>query len=226
MIVPMRGTLAFDVYGTLIDPLGIGEALAGVVGERADRLAVAWRQKQLEYLFRRGLGRKYQPFSVCTGQALDYVLESQGVVLTAVQREALLDAWRQLPAYADAPAALRDLRVAGFCCYAFSNGEAAELEITLANAGLDELLHGIVSVEETRSFKPDPSVYAHFVENTGALLGQTWLVSGNAFDVIGALEVGWKAVWIRRDPRAVFDPWGVEPTAIVAGLAGVAELLV
>lgn len=226
MIGRMRGTVAFDVYGTLVDPLGIVDALARVVGGRADGFAAAWRHKQLEYSFRRGLGRKYQPFSVCTAQSLDFVAESQGLALTAAQRESLLDAWRRLPAYADAAAALRSLQVAGFRNYAFSNGEAGVLEQVLGNAGLDTLLHGIVSVEEARSFKPDPSVYAHFMENTGALLGQTWLVSGNAFDVIGALEVGWKAAWVRRDRGQVFDPWGVEPTATVASLAGVVETLV
>ncbi len=51
----MRQTLAFDVYGTLIDTQGIAATLKGWMGERATVLARAWREKQLEYTFRRGL---------------------------------------------------------------------------------------------------------------------------------------------------------------------------
>ena len=121
---------------------------------------------------------------------------------------------------------LAELGGLGWRCFAFSNGEPRDLATLLEHAGLAGSLDGIVSVHEVRSYKPDPAVYAHFLENTGALLGRTWLVSGNPFDVLGSLEVGWKAAWVRRDLRQVFDPWGVEPTAIVASLAGVVEALV
>jgi 2-haloacid dehalogenase len=103
--------------------------------------------------------------------------------------------------------------------FAFSNGEADDLAVLLSAAGFDGVLDGIVSVHEVQSFKPDPAVYAFFLENTGALLGATWLVSGNPFDVIGSLEVGWKAAWVRRDPNLLFDPWGLEPTVIVSDLS-------
>ena len=84
---------------------------------------------------------------------------------------------------------------------------------------------GIVSARDAQSYKPDPAVYALFPENTGAMPGSNWLVSANAFDVIGALEAGWKAVWVRRDERQVFDPWGIEPTAIVRELDELIEVV-
>ena len=78
---------------------------------------------------------------------------------------------------------------------------------------------------DVRSYKPDPSVYAHFLDNTGAMLGAIWLVSGNPFDVIGAIEAGWKAIWVRRNPTAVFDPWGIEPDGIVTSLDELPDFL-
>jgi len=45
----MTITLGFDVYGTLIDPLGIAAALRDHVGEHAPAFAALWRAKQLEY---------------------------------------------------------------------------------------------------------------------------------------------------------------------------------
>jgi 2-haloacid dehalogenase len=218
-------TLALDVYGTLIDPLGISVALANFVGNDAVQFASAWRTRQLEYLFRRGLGRKYEPFSVCTRQALDYTCLETGYDIALADREALINQYQALPAFAETADALAALRARGWRCFAFSNGETDDLGLLLGNAGLMTHLDGIVSVHEVRSYKPDPSVYGHFMENTGALLGQTWLVSGNPFDVLGAMEVGWKAAWIRRSPAQVFDPWGVEPTAVVDDLSGLGDVL-
>ncbi len=225
MIAIMERTLAFDVYGTLIDPMGVVTLLQGMIGGEAAPFAGAWRNKQVEYLFRRGLGRKYQPFSVCTRQALDFTCLATGLDIEADDRDRLMAGYLELPAFEEAARALQKLKAADWRCFAFSNGEPADLDTVLGNAGLLQHLDGIISVHETRSYKPDPSVYAFFLENTGALLGDTWLVSGNPFDVLGAMEVGWKAAWVRRDPAAIFDPWNVEPTAIVADLDALSDAI-
>ena len=68
----IRTTIAFDVYGTLVNPLAMADRLKSLVGDAAGRFDELWRTKQLEYSFRRGLMRAYQPFSVCTWEALLY----------------------------------------------------------------------------------------------------------------------------------------------------------
>jgi len=214
----VAATFAFDVYGTLIDPIGISRQLQSIVGDATQAFAHLWRSKQVEYLFRRGLGRDYQPFSVCTRQALDFTAMQLQVDMSAADKEQLMDAYRELPAFAEAPTALQRLKEAGYHNYAFSNGERDELQLLLAHAGLERVLDGIVSVHAVRSFKPDPAVYAHFLKTTGATADTTWLVSGNPFDVIGALAAGWKTAWVSRDPDSVFDPWGVAPTVVVSSL--------
>jgi len=221
----MKAILAFDVYGTLIDPLGITAVLREFVGDDATALASAWRDKQLEYLFRRGLGHRYEAFSVCTRQALDFVCVSSGVALADNDRDSLLAAYLDLPAFPEARRALAGLRDAGFRCFAFSNGEPAALTALLANAGIGERLDGIVSVHEVRSFKPDPAVYAHFLDRADTTADRAWLISGNAFDIIGALACGWRAAWVRRNPAQVFDPWDIEPTATVADLDGLSSVI-
>jgi hypothetical protein len=70
----MAITLAFDVYGTLINTHGVLTALEGLVGDRAKAFSNTWRDKQLEYSFRKGLMQNYETFAVCTSQALDYTL--------------------------------------------------------------------------------------------------------------------------------------------------------
>jgi 2-haloacid dehalogenase len=109
--------------------------------------------------------------------------------------------------------------------YAFSNGRPDDLEHLLEHAGLAEQLDGIVSVHEVQSYKPDPAVYKYFLDRTNAAANDTWLVSGNAFDIIGAHAAGWQTAWVKRDPAAVFDPWDIEPTVTVVELAGLVEAL-
>jgi len=214
----MTTTLAFDVYGTLIDPLDISTQLRAHVGELAPQFAQIWRDKQLEYLFRRALMREYRDFPTCTRQALAYTDQRLQTNLSAEYCDSLLTAYRELPAYVDALAALAKLQAQGCSMYAFSNGHPDDLEHLLANAGLDAYLDGIVSVHAVASYKPDPSVYKHFLDSTAAAARETWLVSGNPFDVIGAQAAGWNTAWVKRDPSAVFDPWDVEPTATVSEL--------
>lgn len=221
----MPATLAFDVYGTLINPLGIATALEAVISERASEFASAWRDKQIEYLFRRGLGRNYQPFSVCTAQAFDYTCQQFQQAVAQDDRERILGCYTDLPVYAGTTAALQRLQDAGVRSFAFSNGEPEDLELLLTNAGLRDYLDGIVSVHDMESFKPDPAVYAHFLSAAKCAAADTWLVSGNPFDVIGAYNAGWKTAWLQRDPAQLFDPWGVTPDVVVGELSELGEAL-
>ncbi len=95
-------TIAFDVYGTLINTSGIATALECHVGESAAEFAKIWREKQLEYSFRRGLMRKYRDFSVCTCSALDYTCEYMKFTIAQSDKDESMDQYRVLPAFPDA----------------------------------------------------------------------------------------------------------------------------
>jgi 2-haloacid dehalogenase len=218
----MTTTLAFDVYGTLIDTHGVVRQLREHLGERAEAFSQRWRDKQLEYAFRRGLMQDYADFAVCTRQALDYTDAACGAGLSAAVKQQLLQAYGALPAFADVSAGLREATQAGLRLFAFSNGTAAAVEALLQHAGIREFFRGVVSVDEVRSFKPDPAVYRHFLRTTGATADATWLVSANPFDLIGAMAAGLRGVWLRRSPDAPFDPWGIDPSLTVGSLRGLA----
>lgn len=222
----MRTTLAFDVYGTLIDTNGVVSALQEVVEGDAEAFSATWREKQLEYSFRRGLMQNYENFGVCTSQALDFTCATYGLQLNDEQKNALLGVYSVLPAFDDVQPGLTRLKAAGYRLYAFSNGTPEALEVLLKNAGIRDLFRGVVSVDELRTFKPSPGVYCHFLRETGASGDSSWLISSNSFDVIGAISAGMKAAWIRRSPKAVFDPWGIEPTLTAGNLVELSEKIV
>ncbi len=128
--------------------------------------------------------------------------------LPAEAQDALMSKYRLLPAYPSVPTALQQLKAKNCHLYAFSNGQPDDLDHQLEHAGLSEHLDGIVSVHDVQSYKPDPAVYQHFLDSSNAAAWDTWLVSGNAFDIIGAHAAGWQTAWVKLDPTAVFDPRG------------------
>jgi 2-haloacid dehalogenase len=220
----MRTTIAFDVYGTLVNPLAMANHLQSLIGDVAARFAELWRTKQLEYSFRRGLMHAYRPFSVCTWEALLYTEKALGVVFAEESRAALMQHYKNLPPFPEAAVSLTSLKSGGHVLVAFSNGEAEVVRGILENAKLLPLLDDVVSADEMRTFKPDPAIYAHAVERLGQATNACWLVSSNPFDVIGAKSAGLRAAWVKRDPNAVFDPWGIEPDLVVSGLDQLAPL--
>jgi len=221
----MKTTLAFDVYGTLIDTSGIAVALQKHVGERAGAFAGLWREKQLEYSFRRGLMRQYETFTVCTRHALEYACRFFALEINEADKAELMAAYRALPAFADVEAGLLEVQSADFNMFAFSNGPQSDVQQLLQNAGIENFFSDIVSVDEIKSFKPDPTVYEHFLQRAEADRREAWLISSNPFDVIGAMGVGMRAVWVKRSEKALFDPWDVTPTVTITNLSELATAI-
>ena len=215
---PAKAALAFDIYGTLIDTGGVVSLLDGRLGPRATRFSELWRQKQLEYSFRRAAMGAYRDFSVCTAEALEYACAQLGVDLDASERDGLLAAYRRLPAFPEVKGALLALQHAEFPIYAFSNGLRDDVESLLNHAGIADHFMDVISVDEVRSFKPSPAVYRHMLGRVGRDAGATWMISSNPFDILGAANVGLQTAWVRRSSATPFDPWGQQPTVTVSNL--------
>ncbi len=221
----MPEALGFDIYGTLVNPLDMNEHLRGLVGEKADRFSELWREKQVEYTWRRGLMREYADFGVCTRQALDFAALSFDVELPADDRERLVEEYQNLRPFPDVAPGLERLRSEGHTLVAFSNGVEQTARVLLGRAGVLDSLEAVVSVDDLRTFKPDPEVYRYLARRLDRPPEKTWLVSSNAWDVIGAKSAGLRAAWVRRKSDAVFDPWDIEPDLVVENLEQLAGKL-
>ncbi|WP_111413980.1 haloacid dehalogenase type II [Billgrantia lactosivorans] len=226
----MATVLAFDVYGTLIDTHGVVTELEERLGkggraELAAEFSRRWRDKQLEYSFRRGLMGAYVPFDQCTRESLDFTDRALQTQLSDVDKDHLMAVYARLPAFPEAAAALQRLAATGMRCVAFSNGTHDAVSGLLGQAGLLARFESVISVDEVKRFKPDPAVYAHLRHRLDVAPGDTWLISSNPFDVIGARHAGLHAAWVRRSLDAPFDPWGVEPDLTVTDLDALAERL-
>lgn len=221
----MKYTLAFDVYGTLINTSGVFNSLEEMIGEKAKPFMDSWRNKQLEYSFRRGLMNQFVDFSICTQNALDYCCQAFTVDLSSKQKEILLHEYTVLPTFPDVKTGLQNLKEAGHSLYAFSNGSKKAISTLLIHAQIMDLFDGIISVEDVNVFKPSPLVYTHFNKETNSAKSNSWLISSNPFDVIGAISYGMRSAWVQRTPDSIFDPWGIEPTITIKEITDLRDRL-
>jgi 2-haloacid dehalogenase len=221
----MSIALAFDIYGTLIDPHGVVTELQNHIGDRAAEFSRVWREKQLEYTWRRSLMQRYRDFGVCTRQALDYADELLQTELDESAKNSLMQAYRVLPAYEDVPASLELLKNKGHRLYPFSNGTVDMVTAVLENAGIEHFFENVISVDSLQTFKPDPGVYHHVIQVTNVTAENCWLVSSNGFDVIGAVSAGMKAAWLKRFDGVVLDPWEFEPTQVIRSLGELPQVV-
>ncbi len=221
----MAYTLAFDVYGTLINTSGVYNSLEKMLGEKATVVMDTWRAKQLEYSFRRGLMNAYVDFSIVTKEALEYACLAHKVQLIDTQRDALLNEYTTLPVFPDVLSGLQALKHDGHQLFAFSNGSEKAIVQLLGTANILHLFQGAVSVEELKTFKPNPEVYAYFNERARTNKSASWLISSNPFDVLGAMNYGMRSAWVQRSQEVVFDPWGRQPTTLISKLTELPQKL-
>lgn len=220
----MPEALAFDMYGTLVDPVGIGKQLERYLPEQAQRLSQLWRQKQLEYTFRLAAMEGYEDFEQVTRKALDYALAAVGQELSSEQREDLIARYNDLERFPDVEPGLKHLKEAGHAMIVFSNGAPHMLEALMDAAQLRPYFQGFVSVDEVRTYKPSPKTYRHAARRLGQPVGEVRLVSSNPFDAVGAQAAGMRAAWVDRS-GGLFDTLGSPPEIVVGTLTELANAL-
>ena len=88
---------------------------------------------------------------------------------------------------------------------AFSNGVEATVRALLDRAGILPRLQDDISVDDLKTFEPDPKVYRYLTRRLGTDPSGTWLVSSN--------------------PEIQFGPWDVEPHLVAQNLQTLAGRL-
>ncbi len=135
-------------------------------------------------------------------------------------RTALLASLRFEP-YDEVPAALAALRAAGHRLVVVSNWDVSLHEM-LRTTGLRTLVDGALSSAEAGAAKPAPAIFARAAALVGGdPAGGLHAGDSVAYDVVGAIAAGMRAVLVVRagEPPAVGP--GVD---VVRSLAGLAEL--
>ncbi|MGE0117208.1 MAG: haloacid dehalogenase type II [Dongiaceae bacterium] len=192
----------FDAYGTLFDVNSAAARCRAALGNEADAFSATWRRKQLEYSWLRSLMGTYADFWQITGDALDYACERHGIG-DPETRARLLESYRQLNAYPEVGDMLTAIRAVGLKTAILSNGAPAMLQSAIDSAGIGGLLDQVLSVAAVGIYKPHPQVYRLAVDGLGVAANRICFLSANGWDIAGAAQFGFRAVWINRgsEPR-------------------------
>ena len=216
--------LAFDMYGTLVDPIGIRKQLERYLSDEALHVAKVWRQKQLEYTFLLTVMERYEDFEEVTRKALNYALAAAGQELYQDQKDVLIAQYNNLERFEDVEPGLGRLKEAGYPMVVFSNGAPHMLAALMDAAGLRSYFQGFVSVDEVKAYKPSAKVYRHVAGRLERPMGEVRLVSSNPFDSLGARVAGMQAAWGDRS-GGLFDTLGSPPEVVVETLIDLADAL-
>jgi 2-haloacid dehalogenase len=197
-MLPGIRACVFDAYGTLFDFASAAAGCADVLGDRTEALTALWRDKQLQYSWLRAVQGRYVPFWDVTGDALDHALDALGLADRVGLRARLMDLYRNLSPFPEVPEVIRSLRQSGFATAILSNGSPDMLASAVTSAGLADALDAVLSVDEVRTFKPDPRVYQLALDRLGVPAARIAFMSSNAWDAHAAAAFGMQVVWCNR----------------------------
>lgn len=195
---PAPSAVLFDAYGTLFDVYSVGLTAEQLFPGAGDRLARAWRDKQIEYTRLVSMSGTYQPFWELTRAALQFSAEAMGLILTPEGEERLMNQYRHLSAFPENREVLQGLKARGIPTGILSNGDPDMLAIAVRSAGLSDLLDHVLSVHDTRRFKTDPAAYQIGVDALQLPARDILFVSSNGWDAIGATWFGYTTLWVNR----------------------------
>lgn len=221
----MRGikVCLFDAFGTLFKVKLPVDELDQLTDGQGNRLLDIWRNKQLEYTWLRGLMEDYVSFDQVTEEALTYALREIKVEEPKVY-DLLMPVYRQPEAFSDVLPGLKALHQAGYQLAILSNGTSAMLEAGVIKTGINQLITAVLSVEEVRTFKPNPKVYQLSADYFGLDKSAFLFFSSNRWDIAGAATFGFSTAWVNRS-QLVPEVLGPKPTYTLSSLEELNSIL-
>jgi 2-haloacid dehalogenase len=220
--LPTPRAVLFDVYGTLFDVYSVGMRAESLFPGAGERLALLWRDKQIEYTRLVTMSRRYRPFSDLTQRALQFACARLQLELTSAARDALMGEYQRLQPFAENEAVLRELKQRGVRAGVLSNGDPPMLDGVIAHAGFASLLDPVLSVHSVQRFKTDDASYALGPAALQLAARDILFVSSNAWDAIGATWYGYTTLWVNR-AGVPLDPLDTAPTRIGSTLRAVLD---
>ena len=225
-----------DAFGTLVAmeppaPRLQAELAARGVDVDVERAGAAFRAEIAYYIEHHGEGRDRDSLDALRDRCATVLRDALGRPDAdhGAVREAMLAAIRFGP-YPEVPSTLRALRERGLRLVVASNWDCSLGEV-LRDAGIRDLVDGVVTSAEAGAPKPEPRVFEAALELAGCPAECALHVGDSpSKDVAGATSAGIAAVLLRRsDERPDEDPAdgrsGIRPAAEIASLAELTHLL-
>jgi 2-haloacid dehalogenase len=215
--------LAFDAFA-IFDPRPIALSCEKAFPGRGTELSNAWRARQFEYQWLRGLAGRYADFWQVTASALEFAAQSLQLDLSSSARDALMQGYLTLKPWPDVPKALGDLKRSGRKLALLSNATEQILNAGIKNSELDGMLHDVISTDRIRCFKPDPRAYQLGVDILRLRKEEIMFVAFAGWDAAGSKWFGYPTFWNNRQ-NSTAEQLGVTPDGTGASLDDLTRFL-
>jgi 2-haloacid dehalogenase len=212
----------FDAYGTLFDVYSVALLAEQLFPGHGERLAVLWRDKQIDYTRLLSMSGRYRPFWDLTRAGLRWAALRLNLALDGTAEDRLMNQYRHLSAFPENREVLTELQRRGVPAGILSNGDPEMLQVAVRSAGLSDLLQYLLSVHGVQRYKTDPAAYALGPAALNLPVRDILFVSSNGWDAIGATWFGYTTLWVNRAglPLEALD---TEPTRIGSSLRDVLD---
>jgi 2-haloacid dehalogenase len=212
----------FDAYGTLFDVYSVTALAQSLFPGHGERLALLWRDKQIEYTRLVSMAGERRTFRDLTRAGLRFAARRLAIDLSNEAEDRLMAEYQRLALFPENRGVLDALKARGVRAGILSNGDVDMLAELVANTGLAALLDPVISVQPTGRFKTDPATYALGPAALDLPTGDILFVSSNGWDAIGATWHGYITLWVNRAGLPL-DPLGTAPTRVGNNLENVLD---
>jgi len=214
--------IIFDAYGTLFDVNSAAEKCKGKIGDKWEGFANYWRTTQLEYTWLRSLMNRHKDFWQVTEDSLDKSM--QAFKIDSSMRNELLDLYKVLSTFPEVKEVLNKLKEKNYKLAILSNGTPSLLNELVKSNNLDSIFDDIFSIEEVKTYKPDPKVYNIPIKKYQIQKNEVAYLSANTWDVSAGGNYGFNPVWINRN-NSIFDNLDYVPKYQVKHLGGLLDII-
>ena len=214
--------IIFDAYGTLFDVNSAAEKCKEKIGNKWEGFANYWRNTQLEYTWLRSLMKRHKDFWQITEDSLDKSMKLYNIDNS--MRNELLSLYKVLSTFPEVKEALGKLKEKNYKLAILSNGTPSLLKELVISNNLENIFDDIFSIEEVGIFKPDEKVYDIPINKYKILKNEIIFLSANTWDVSGAGNYGYNAVWINRNDN-IFDNLDYKPNNKIKSLVQLLEII-
>lgn len=214
--------IIFDAYGTLFDVNSAAEKCKDKIGDKWEGFANYWRTTQLEYTWLRSLMNRHKDFWQVTEDSLDKSM--QAFKIDSSMRNELLDLYKVLSTFPEVKEVLNKLKKKNYKLAILSNGTPSLLKELVKSNNLDNVFDDIFSIEEVKTYKPDPKVYNIPIEKYQIQKNEVAYLSANTWDVSAGGNYGFNPVWVNRS-NSIFDNLDYVPKYQVKHLGGLLDII-
>ena len=194
---PEIKAIAFDAFA-LFDTAPLTKTAEELFPGKGKELMTAWRTKQFEYTWLRGLSKQYKDFTIVTINALNYATDFLKLDLTDEKKKRLMRAFQQLRFTPDTRAVLAELKNMSLKLSILSNAAPAMLDAAVSSSGVRDLFDFIISTDSIKSYKPDPAAYQLAIDAFKMKRNEILFVAFGGWDAAGAKSFGFSTAWINK----------------------------